>query len=280
VKSDITRQTFDSRKHYRAVRMQQGRVQLDGDWNEQGDIVLHRIETEALDIIATGGPLHNAAFGILTDEKSLDAKEIEDLKARLLLPLKNDFLLTAGRYYVDGILCENETITSFQHQPDYPIPAGRSHLPDKNVKDGYLAYLDVWQRSIIAIDDPAIREIALGGPDTGTRSKTVWQVKLFPAELKLGCIEAFRNLNKANLPSDGTLSARTKPAAADPNPCIVPSGAGFRGLENQLYRVEIHDGGASFPVTGGSAGAAISSLSGDQVTTAPAEKGWNSGQAV
>ena len=38
MKSDISRQTFDHKKHYSQVIMQQGRVQLDSDWNEQQDI--------------------------------------------------------------------------------------------------------------------------------------------------------------------------------------------------------------------------------------------------
>jgi hypothetical protein len=42
----------------------------------------------------------------------------------------------------------------------------------------YLAYLDVWERGITAVEDPQIREAALGGPDTTTRIKTVWQVKI------------------------------------------------------------------------------------------------------
>ena len=32
---DYSRKTFDRKKHYRGVLMQQGRVQLDADWNEQ-----------------------------------------------------------------------------------------------------------------------------------------------------------------------------------------------------------------------------------------------------
>ena len=39
---DITRSSFDPDRHYSSVRMQQGRVQLDADWNEQLDIQLHR----------------------------------------------------------------------------------------------------------------------------------------------------------------------------------------------------------------------------------------------
>ena len=35
---DYSRRIFRNRKHYSGVLMQQGRVQLDADWNEQLDI--------------------------------------------------------------------------------------------------------------------------------------------------------------------------------------------------------------------------------------------------
>ncbi|HEX6608229.1 MAG TPA: DUF6519 domain-containing protein, partial [Chloroflexia bacterium] len=38
MQGDITRSTFRPENHYDGVRMQQGRVQLDADWNEQVDI--------------------------------------------------------------------------------------------------------------------------------------------------------------------------------------------------------------------------------------------------
>ena len=187
-----------------------------------------------------------------------------------------DFLLTAGRYYVDGILCENDSVTSFNSQPDYPTLAGDSHIPSGGPP--YLTYLDVWQRHITALDDSHIREIALGGPDTGTRVKTVWQVKLFPAAAGDNCITAFNKLLNANPPSSGTLSAKTESEAPSPTPCIVPPAAGFRGLENQLYRIEIHDGGNPFNVAGGAAGTAVSELIGSNQVKVTGT--WHVGQAV
>ena len=51
---DYTRFTFDPLKRYSGVRMQQGRVQLDSDWNEEIDILRRRLRTTTLDIM---GPL-------------------------------------------------------------------------------------------------------------------------------------------------------------------------------------------------------------------------------
>ena len=51
MKGDFSRSSFDPHKHYTSVRMQQGRVQLDADWNEQADIVLHHLRSQLKDLI-------------------------------------------------------------------------------------------------------------------------------------------------------------------------------------------------------------------------------------
>ena len=41
MRGDFSRQTFEAEQHYSAVLLQQGRVQLDADWNEELDIAAH-----------------------------------------------------------------------------------------------------------------------------------------------------------------------------------------------------------------------------------------------
>jgi hypothetical protein len=45
-----------------------------------------------------------------------------------------------------------------------------------------LVYLDVWQHHITMHEDPDLQEIALGGIDTTTRTKTIWQARLLPVD--------------------------------------------------------------------------------------------------
>jgi Family of unknown function (DUF6519) len=242
MKADLTRDTFDPRKHFSRVLMQQGRVQLDADWNEQSAILLHYLRTLAKDILGPhAGPASHYGFeilikGVLTDAQ-LDAKlaDIEHNEARRKV-LKNaigqeDALIGPGRYYVDGILVENERAILFTEQSGDAL----------EWNNGFLLYLDVWERHITYIEDDYIREVALGGPDTCTRAQVVWQVKVLlqppNGDLECNAVDQLRALG------DGSLRARARLDKPPTELCVIPPESRYRGAENQLYRVEVHKGG-------------------------------------
>ena len=219
MKGDFTRWTFTPEKHYHSVLKQQGRVDLDADWNEQGALTDHRVETETIDVVGpSGAPAGNAGFTLTPSAGGANLS------------------IGAGRAYVDGILCENEKPVLMTVQPDLPgfkLPSGAG---------AYIAYLEVWLRHITALDDAGIREVALGGPDTCTRAKTVWQVGLLPVkETGIDCSTVIPEWTSLIAASTGALAARAQPDATNADPCLIPAKAGYRRLENQLYRVEIHD---------------------------------------
>ena len=150
-----------------------------------------------------------------------------------------------GRAYINGILCEAEQEVTYITQPSYPDPPSIHPLTAIQTTRTDLVYLDVWQRHITAIEDPIIREVALGGPDTATRVKTLWQVKIKKdVEEDTAC-----NADIAGWPPADTgarLSTKAEPEAIEQKPCTVPLGAGYSGLENRLYRIEIHDEGEPY----------------------------------
>ncbi len=212
---DITRSTFDPNKQYTGVRHQQGRVVLDADLNEQSDIELFDTRQTRIDVIGrTGAPEGNAGFEISTDGTSLT--------------------IGAGRYYVDGIRVECPTSLDFGEQ---------AHAPTLPTTDGlYLAVLHVWERPIDAIADPHIREVALGGPDTATRTKLVFRVELLPVTTEVtdpGCTTSFVEWDRLLAGSTAQLRVRLAEGTSQ-DPCSIPEDAGYRGLENQLYRIEVH----------------------------------------
>lgn len=216
MKADFSRDTFRAGRHFSSVRMQQGVVQLDADANEQTDIALHRDETTTGDVVGpNGAPLHDAGF-----ELTFSGGDVQ---------------IGPGRMYVHGTLCENEAAVAFGAQPDLPGVA----LPTSNGR--YLFYLDVWQQHVTALEEPDIHEVALGEAFTATRTRTVWQVKA----IKVGAGDECGDFGPdwaAAAPGSGMLRAQESPAQEVDDDCLVPPGAGYRRLENQLYRVEIHDG--------------------------------------
>jgi hypothetical protein len=304
MKGDLTRMTFRQERHYSGVVMQQGRVQLDADWNEQVDIDTHLDQTTRVDVIGRCGmPEDDAGFEVTPS------------------PDQSDLLLSPGRAYVDGIVCENDDspisaekleagqaqlaalvtdgrvltegtwidisatgvgpfsariesvdaadleidfapalagadLTSLQNagdavvrrtgsyltQPDYPgVPP-----PASPPTTGCTAYLDVWERHVTALEDSEIREIALGGPDTASRTQTVWQVKL----QRLG--DPTADLTCATVPDwssfidESTALLRAAPSRRRRPPTCARSrrARDTGGSRNQLYRVEIHDSGS------------------------------------
>jgi hypothetical protein len=226
MKGDFTRWTFRQDAHYHGVLKQQGRVDVDSDWNEQNAITSHRVETETRDVIGGCGAPAGAPGFLLTPG-----------------PKGATLMIAKGRAYVDGILIENETDVAIDAQPDLP------GVPLPTQPGYYLAYLEVFERHVTMLDDPEIREVALGGPDTCTRAKTVWQVKLLADKGPFECSSRLAGWDALIAPVTGTLAARAEPDPAAADPCTIPVKAGYRRLENQLYRVEIHNGGPTGQAT-------------------------------
>ena len=272
-KGDFTRDSFDPFRRFSRVFMQQGRVQLDADWNEQADHFLYALRTFISDLV---GPrwgtfdfdidpqANQGSGGIKPNSIKPNSFKIEQRKDTNNRVIPHDFLIGGGHYYVGGILCENtppEDAASIAYTSQQPKPAP--------LGDGrYWVYLDVWERQVTFLEDPDMREVALGenGPDTATRAEVVWQVKTsnvpsIPDDIdRFGpdgkdASNAFLRINQIEDATQklevllqpqfrGALKARSKvPPDTNGDPCIIPPDSRFRGNENQLYRVEVHTGG-------------------------------------
>jgi hypothetical protein len=294
--ADITRDTHRPSLGYSSVRLQQGRVQIDADWNEAEDIALRRDRVAARDIVGPSGvPEEAPGFALIPADPDAQGRG-------------TDLLLGYGRAYVDGVLVENpapppsvltpvtDATGTFLVQsgpvpsvgqwlvgPGVP-PAKVTARPAPVAADGGLSrvvlapapaaasnarlnmtiapsllaqpdatgdptpggdnlfglLLEVSERDVTALDDPALRETALGGPDTATRRKVTWRVvaeadgttcKSYPPDFTLEGTPRAR------------LAARGVPASSTDDPCLTPDPGGYRGVDNRLYRVEVHRGG-------------------------------------
>lgn len=218
MKGDFSRRTFDATKHYSAVLVEQGRLLTDADSEEEHRILTHRTERAAEDVLgACGGPLPDAGFALSTP----DGAELR---------------IGAGPYYAAGTRLENESEVAFTGQPDrydvaWPLPEGR-----------HAVVLDCWRWLVTALDDPSIREVALGGPTTASRERVVWQVSTVAVEDDWVCTDELAAAERTT----GELAARAQPDEELSSPCLIPPQAGYTGLENQFYRVEIFGSGDAY----------------------------------
>jgi hypothetical protein len=253
MKNDITRATFHRVKHFSRVLMQQGRVQLDADWNEQVSILLHYLQALTTDLVGpAAGPQEACGFELIVKDDGLS----EDDKK--LFAKSKKVLIGPGRYYVGGLLAEEEKFVSFFDQLGRPV----SDDADKKLKDTdeqVVIYLDVWERHITPIEDDDIREKALGGPDTATRAKITWvmrarvptadeaKVKLPPVKADIPKVRAaFDAWGDAQSHNRGLMRAGIEQQSSSDDPCANSPESVYRGMENQLYRVEIHRSGPAW----------------------------------
>lgn len=222
MQGDFSRDTFDSAKNFSRVLMQQGRVQLDADWNEQAAIFLHYLRSLTTDLVGLHwGPATNLGFEISYAHQG------------------NSHQLTVGKghYYVNGILCNQVTE---QVLADVQLTGRRNHL----------VYLDVWEELVSANQDDDIREKALGGVDTAARARIRWQVKTLASDDDLVIPDKASDLEEnvwsmllGRWQPQGKLTAQVKKPTQADQPCLLQPESRYRGTENQLYRIEIHTGG-------------------------------------
>jgi hypothetical protein len=223
---DYSRYPHKPFNRYAGVLMQQGRVQLDSDWNELVALARRRDQLQAKD---TFGP---AAVPFATTPDAFKIKLVDG---------NFDLVISPGRFYVDGLLAElfdDETVY-YSQQPFLPDP------PGMDAEGAHLVYLDVWEREVTAIADPELLEKALGGPDTTTRLQTVWQIKYTSKGVGGAPVTCGVNLDALFPPSAARLTTRAYQPTAVATPCSLTDSGGYTGVDNRLYRVQIHQGGTA-----------------------------------
>ena len=214
---DYSRLTFDPSRNHSSVRMQQGRVLLDSDWNEQADLINRRTRAAIIDTFGRLRVASPEAFAISLGPGGL--------------------MIGRGRMYVDGLIAENHGWGTPVRDPALDELHGRDRRPGNltclirrlclppAARTSSISY--VWatrdhlnrrsrpdrSRGWRRHDDAAADRVA--GPDFG---RCVWDCR------------AARTGIAAFAPSRGRLTAET-------------GRDGYTGAENRLYRVEIHDGG-------------------------------------
>ena len=231
MKGDFSRFTHNPLSNYISVWKQQGRVDLDSDWNEQSEIFLGYLRQAIVDIV---GP-----FAIpertYADNDNLKALSISNFKIGTGGIV--DFTIGAGFAYIGGFPFKMSSDSKFSSQSDYPEPE------ENRINGDILVFIEAWERSISYIDDDFIREPALGGPDTDLRSKLVGQIKIMGIEKIRSPHEACERIRSSFPDSNVHLTLQIDQSSQQTSMSfgeveiaggIIPS--------NLHYRIELHKG--------------------------------------
>lgn len=229
-----SRDAFQPTKRYAAVGMQQGRVMLDDDFNENERIHLEEERRVNLDVI---GPVGSPDGGFVVSNGRKGAKD------------GVDFDIGAGTLYLGGLRLWNPTKATFQEQDDW-VQQGPADRAGPVADQVQLAYVEAWQQPVTAIEDGELFEVALGGPDTSTRLRTMWRVQLATVS-GTDCPSAWANLvaswKKNGLGTIDATGERVTDASlkvdyfdgVTGDLCTPAMGGGYLGAENQTIRVQM-----------------------------------------
>jgi Family of unknown function (DUF6519) len=167
--SDLARVTYDPSRRYHGVVAQQGRVSLEADWNEAQAITREQIETRTLDLI---GPAASPDRGyrvepVVTGEGAATG----------------DLRISRGAAYVGGQRVSLGGDICYSNQPDWRDHAKdplwrEATVPEEQPRE--LVYLMLREQEVSAVEDPALRDVALGGPDTTQRLRILQRVIRYP----------------------------------------------------------------------------------------------------
>ena len=231
--SDRSRFSYDAAQHYDSVVIQQGKALLDSDLNEAQEILSEEIRVDARDFVGATGTPDNG------------------YEVTVTVPTTNfDFEIGPGTMYVGGVRVTRPAKTKYTVQPDWlaPIPPvqGVGVLRE-------LIYLELVEHEVSAVEDSALLEPALGGPDTAQRRRILQRIRRAPtnatkcADAFTAQVAAWRGQGRVfdpvtqRLMSRGTLKVSFKGPDAPPDACDPVAHGGFLGSENQLIRVCVID---------------------------------------
>ncbi|MBN3753682.1 hypothetical protein G3N95_12090 [Paraburkholderia sp. Tr-20389] len=179
-----------------------------------------------------------------------------------------DFAVAAGTMYVGGqrvtwppTAPDASAPWSYFTQPDWlapddPLPVLTSParvVAEPSARHGGIEaiWLDVFDQEVSATEDPDLKEVALGGPDTTGRVRTARRVRRTPVS-HADCTRAWLDAT-ASWSSQGLMfdpdTMRLEPAVrlqvsfeqdpAPPNPCDPIVKGGYLYADNQLIRIKI-----------------------------------------
>lgn len=236
---DLSRNATDFRKHFDGVRMQQGRVLTDDDFNEAAQLTAEELRQTRLHAIgAYGSPDHGFNVKLPTVNGG-----------------KTSFTFSAGNLYLGGLRLMLEADEVFELQKDWLTFNSASDMLDAPV-DGAeridLVWIEAWQQPVTAVEDKELFEVALGGPDTSIRWRTMRRVQVLSDIQQEDCADAWaagvaqwtaegRLEADFEFATDARLTVSFSEQANKDDLCSPATAGGYLGAENQAIRVQMVD---------------------------------------
>lgn len=222
--SDRARISYDPTRDYRSVLAQQGRVTLEADVNEAGAIALETLRLETLDIV---GPTGTPDDGYK------------------VTPQGGGLFISAGTMYLGGWRLTEHPQVDVAKQPDW------LDRPQVQIGGTSVVSLLVTEQSVCAVEDQALRDVALGGPDSAARTRLMQQFLVTPTRGDT-CADGAATMTEL-LAADGVtwdpaslqlisgarLEVGFTPPSTPPDPCSPSAAGGYLGADNQLIRVTV-----------------------------------------
>ena len=233
--SDRARVSYDPSRHWRGVINQQGRVTLEADWNEAAAIAAEDDRAQLVDVIGPSGTPDDG-YRVLPVSGS------------------GDLTVQHGTMYVGGERMVLETDLDYAHQPDWVDWNGDPLWVPPDTPEGTVdeaVYLLLREQEVGAVEDPALLDIALGGPDTSERARIVQRVVRGGTDHP-DCAGALGDLETTwatmglafdpasmRLESAASLQVSFQQPPGTATPCEPVAQGGYLGAENQLIRVQV-----------------------------------------
>jgi hypothetical protein len=226
--SDLARNTYNDQRQYRRVVQQQGRVVLEADTNEAQEIANEVARQALLNMVGPSGVPQDPITG-----NRGSAYHISKANHKT-----GDFHVGAGVLYVGGVsVRQNDLKLTYGQQPEWldgPDPPLARIETSKLTYE--LVYLRLREQEVSALEDPALLEPALGGPDTAQRVRLTSRVYRAPTGSYQGGsplrhVEWMQGLVWS--PGQATLSRTARLSVG-----FDPATNAYVGPENQMIRVQ------------------------------------------
>jgi hypothetical protein len=240
VGSDRARVSFDRSRHWRSVISQQGRVTVEADVNEEAAIAAAESRVELIDLVGPSG----------TPDDGYRVIPVIDSQGSAT----GDLTIQHGTMYVGGERMSLEPDLDYADQPDWVDRTGDPLWVAPAVPKGdatEAVYLLLREQEVGAVEDPALLDVALGGPDTAARRRILQRVVRAHTQAT-DCSGALAGLEQAwaqqglqfdestmQLESAAALQVSFEQPPGVASPCSPVAQGGYLGAENQLIRVQV-----------------------------------------